>query len=82
MASPLPPQSGAARAPAPFVAGRKVVDAAIDLARDHGADAALAAQLRAAQSRARDNAAQFCLWREVERLVGWLNASDDMATRH
>lgn len=70
------------RAVAPFHSGRQIVAAADDLAREHGSDAALAASLRAAQSRARDNAAHYCHWREVERLVEWLNAPLGEATRH
>jgi len=67
---------------APLLGGRAVVDAAAELARCHGADAAMAASLRAAQSRARDNAVHFCRWREVERLVGWMQGDGSGATLH
>ena len=66
----------------PIVGGAAVVSAARELAIEHGGDAALAARLRAAQSRARDNAADFCRWREVERTVAWLNDTGEGATRH
>lgn len=70
----------------PILSGRKTVEAAEALSREFGADAAMAAQLRAAQSRARDNAVTYCHWREVERLIGWMDGGDaatsEGATRH
>ena len=66
----------------PFLCGRQLVADASALAREFGSDAALAASLRAAQSRARDNKISFCHWREVGRLVAWLNADGSDATRH
>jgi hypothetical protein len=70
----------------PILSGRKAVEAAEALSREFGADAAMAAQLRAAQSRARDNAVTYCHWREVERLLGWMAGGDaatsEGATRH
>jgi hypothetical protein len=66
----------------PFLCGRRAVVDATALAREFGADAALAASLRAQQSRARDNKVSFCHWREVERLVEWFGADGDAATRH
>lgn len=75
-----------AAAPAPFLAGRRMVEDANALAGKFGEDALYAASLRAARSRARDNALGWCHWREVERLVGWLSGesagADDQATRH
>lgn len=71
----------------PFVSGRKIVDAAQALAIEFGTDAGMAASLRAARSRAQDNAVTFCHWREVERLVDWMAQTDGgahmaAATRH
>ena len=68
----------------PILTGRKAVEAAEALTREFGEDAAMAAALRAAQSRARDNAVTFCHWREVERLVGWMAGGEVVvgATRH
>ena len=69
----------------PILSGRKAVEAAQALTREFGEDAAMAAALRAAQSRARDNAVTYCHWREVERLLGWMNGDDSAvrgATRH
>ena len=70
--------------PIPYINGRKVADAAAALSREFGEDAGMAAALRAAQSRARDNPVTFCHWREVERLVGWMHGDDagTGATRH
>ena len=82
MAPPPHHPRSAAAVSAPFVAGRPMVEAALSLARDHGDDAVMAAQLRAAHSRAQDNAAHYCHWREVERLVTWMASPDDCATRH
>jgi len=76
------PLAGAAFSP--ILNGRKAFEAAEALTREFGEDAAMAASLRAAQSRARDNAVTFCHWREVERLVGWMTDGDVVAgaTRH
>ena len=66
----------------PIVHGRKVADAAMALTREFGEDAAMAASLRAAHSRANDNPVTYCHWREVERLVGWWASVDVRSTRH
>jgi hypothetical protein len=72
--------------PTPFLAGRRMVEDAKALTGEFGEDALYAASLRAARSRARDNALGWCHWREVERMVGWLSgdvaAGDGRATRH
>ena len=66
----------------PFLSGAAALTAATALLREFGDDAAMAAQLRAAQSRARDNLITFCHWREVERMLDWLSAPVQGATRH
>ncbi len=66
----------------PFLRGARAVADASALAREFGGDARMAAALRAAQNRARDNSIGFCHWREVERLVAWLDADPTGATRH
>ena len=66
----------------PFLSGSATVTDAGALLREFGDEAAMAAQLRAAQSRARDNSIAFCHWREVERMVGWLAGDDLQPTRH
>lgn len=65
-----------------FIHGRAVAEDAVRLAEEYGADAPMAAALRAAHSRARDNAVRFCHWREVERMVTLLAAPPPSATRH
>ncbi len=66
----------------PFLSGSAAVTDAASLLREFGSDAAMAAQLRAAQSRARDNSINFCHWREVERLLGWLAGEGVSPTCH
>ncbi len=66
----------------PFLSGSAAVTDAGALLREFGGDAAMAAQLRAAQGRARDNSIAFCHWREVERLLGWLAGEDMSPTCH
>ena len=66
----------------PFLSGSAAVNDAASLLREFGGDAAMAAQLRAAQSRARDNSIAFCHWREVERLLGWLTGEGASPTCH
>lgn len=86
---PTPDMNGFGPSPAgdagvfhPIVHGRKVADAALALTREFGDDAAMAASLRAAHSRANDNPVTYCHWREVERLVGWWANADVRSTRH
>lgn len=66
----------------PFLSGATTVSDAGALLREFGGDAGLAAQLRAAQCRARDNSIAFCHWREVERLLGWWAGEDRAPTCH
>ena len=83
MTPAMPKPSAGPRDPAlPFLSGPAALAAATALLREFGEDAAMAAQLRAAQSRARDNLITFCHWREVERMLGWLADSVEGATRH
>lgn len=66
----------------PFLSGSAAVTDAAALLREFGSEAPMAAQLRAAQSRARDNTTTFCHWREVERLLGWLAGEGERLTCH
>lgn len=79
---PLIPAAVRAAAEPPFLAGNGAVDDALALVSEFGSEAALAAQLRAAAARARDNAAHFCRWREVERLIGWMQAGERGGLMH
>lgn len=58
----------------PVIGGRAIVRLAEALSSEHGDDAACAAVLRAAQSRARDNPYSYCQWREVARVLAWMSA--------
>ncbi len=71
-----------ARLAHPFLAGSAALSDAAQLQREFGDDAGQAAQLRAAHARARDNALRYCHWREVERMLAWLDAPAGGATRH
>jgi hypothetical protein len=83
MTSHMPsPAAGPLDPAIPFLSGSAALASATALLREFGEDAAMAAQLRAAQSRARDNLVTFCHWREVERMLGWLAAPFEGATRH
>lgn len=75
-------QDSRATPPYPFMSGRRLVEAAQELAAEFGEDAPLAATMRARESRARDNALSFCRWREVERLFDWLDQDQGSATAH
>jgi hypothetical protein len=60
----------------PWLGGRKAVRAAEALRREFGDDAAMAAALRVVQARANDNPYSYCLWREVERLLRWMQEDE------
>ena len=60
-----------------FIAGRSSVTDALSLVDEYGADAPLAAAMRAVQSRDAGNVLKFCHWRQIERLSALL-ASDDV----
>ena len=60
-----------------FIAGRSSVADALSLVDEYGADAPLAAAMRAVQSRDAGNVLRFCHWRQIERLSALL-ASDDV----
>ncbi|HZG08248.1 MAG TPA: hypothetical protein VEZ70_04615 [Allosphingosinicella sp.] len=55
-------------------AGRLVFAEAADLITRFGVHAVSEARLRAGRSRAVGNVAHFCRWREVERMIGTLDA--------
>jgi hypothetical protein len=65
-----------------FLSGRSSVERAEALMRDFGDDAALAALTRALDARARDNAADYCRWREVERLCALPAAANENSRLH
>jgi hypothetical protein len=73
---------GALMLHSPFLSGRSGVERAEALQRDFGDDAAIAALTRALDARARDNAAEYCHWREVERLCALPVAVSDQQRVH
>jgi len=60
-----------------FIASRSSLTDALSLVDEYGADAPLAAAMRAVQSRDAGNVLKFCHWRQIERLSALL-ASDDV----
>jgi hypothetical protein len=60
-----------------FISGPLAVDDALSLVDEYGADAPMAAAMRAVQSRNAGNVLKFCHWRQIERLSALL-ASDDV----
>lgn len=59
-----------------FIPSRDALDDAVALVEEYGADAPLAAAMRAAQSRDAGNVGKFCHWRQIERVTELL------ASRH
>ena len=64
------------------LAGRADYAEAADLISRFGDYAASEAQLRASRSRDLGNLVNFCRWREVERLIGTMNAEAVGGTTH
>jgi hypothetical protein len=52
-----------------FITGRAALDDALALVDEFGADAPLAAAMRAHSSRDAGNIHRFCHWRQIERLA-------------
>lgn len=57
-----------------FIAGRAALDDALALVDEYGADAPLAAAMRAHSSRDAGNLHRFCHWRQIERLAELLSS--------
>ncbi len=73
---------GDAAAAAPLIGGRSIVRHAQALVAEFGVQAGDAAGMRAAHARAQDNPYTYCLWREVERAINWMDSASAPATRH
>lgn len=58
-----------------FISSRDALDDAVALVEEYGADAPLAAAMRAERSRDVGNVRKFCHWRQIERFT-LLLASD------
>ncbi|MBN2972813.1 hypothetical protein JW805_12380 [Roseomonas aeriglobus] len=68
--------------PLPYLAGPQAVADATALLDKHGDDACFEAAIRAERSRDQGNAAQFCHWRQIERLIVLLASGDVVGTVH
>ena len=65
-----------------FIAGRAAVTDAVSLVDEYGADAPLAAAMRAVQSRDAGNVLKFCHWRQIERLSALLASNNIEGSLH
>lgn len=65
-----------------YLQDRQAVFDASELIAEFGAYAALEAAARASRSRERGNVVHFCRWRQIERLVDWMDRGESEATRH
>lgn len=57
-----------------FMVDRADADAALALVDRHGAEASFQAAVRAEENRAIGNVANFCRWRQIERLIAAMQA--------
>lgn len=65
-----------------FIAGRGAVTDALSLVDEYGADAPMAAAMRAVQSRDAGNVLRFCHWRQIERLSALLASKNVEGSLH
>ncbi len=65
-----------------YLDDRNAVNDAAELVAEFGAMAAAEASARASRSRDRGNVIHFCRWRQIERLVVWMEDSEAKATVH
>lgn len=65
-----------------FIAGRGTVSDALSLVDEYGADAPMAAAMRAVQSRDAGNVLRFCHWRQIERLSALLASNNVEGSLH
>ena len=66
----------------PYVADRRLLEAATALVEAHGPAAGLEAARRAGESRDLGNAVTFCRWRQIERLIVYLAPAEAIGTVH
>ena len=64
----------------PFIPTRGALRDAQDLVERFGDDAGMEAALRAEASRDRDNILGFCHWRQIERVIVTLAATEPIGT--
>ena len=65
-----------------FIAGRSSVTDAVSLIDEYGADAPLAAAMRAVRRRDAGNVLKFCHWRQIERLSALLASNSVEGSVH
>jgi len=65
-----------------FIPTRAALRDAQDLVDRFGDDAGIEAAVRAEESRDRDNLIRFCHWRQIERLIVTLTATEPVGTIH
>ncbi|WP_299323577.1 hypothetical protein [Parasphingopyxis sp.] len=65
-----------------YLEDRQAVFDAADLIAEFGAHAGMEAAARASRSREKGNVVHFCRWRQIERLVDWMDSAENEATRH
>ena len=66
----------------PFIATRAALSDAHELINRFGDDAGLEAAVRAERSRDQDNVLGFCHWRQIERVIVALTATEPSGTVH
>lgn len=65
-----------------YLQDREAVSDATDLVAEFGLLAAQEAADRANQSRVKGNVIHFCRWRQIKRLVEWMDSDESETTRH
>ena len=65
-----------------YLQDREAVFDAADLVAEFGLLAAKEAADRANKSREKGNVIHFCRWRQIKRLVEWLDDGESNSTRH
>lgn len=65
-----------------YLDDRQAVFDAAELVDAYGSLAGMEAAERAARSREKGNVVHYCRWRQIKRLVEWMDSVDRDATRH
>ncbi|MEM8695550.1 MAG: hypothetical protein AAGE05_05960 [Pseudomonadota bacterium] len=65
-----------------YLDDREAVFDATELVAQYGSLAGMEAAMRADRSRERGNVVHFCRWRQIKRLVEWMNDDESEATLH
>lgn len=65
-----------------YLGDREAVFDAAELLSEYGACAGNEAAARASRSREKGNVVHFCRWRQIKRLVEWLDSREFESTLH